>query len=252
MAIKRLFWDIETSPNIVFTWRIGGKVYIDHNSIIRERAVICICYRLEGGKKTHHLTWNDGDDSAMLTEFAEVIKDADEMVAHNGDSFDLKWFNARNLINDLPPVPAPKTVDTLKMARKHFRLNSNKLDYLAKILFGQGKVKTDFDMWKSISLDNDPKALDRMVKYCKKDVILLEHVWNRLRDYDAPKTHAAVLASGNSFDRWMCPHCGSDDVKKSKNRVSASGIKQHQMNCRTCGRYYSIPNNVFHWYLENK
>lgn len=138
------------------------------------------------------------------------------------------------------------------MARKHFRLNSNKLDYLAKILFGQGKVKTDFDMWKSISLDNDPKALDRMVKYCKKDVILLEHVWNKLRDYDAPKTHAAVLASGNSFDRWMCPHCGSDDVKKSKNRVSASGIKQHQMNCRTCGRYYSIPNNVFHWYLENK
>lgn len=251
MGVKRLFWDIETSPNIVFSWRIGGKIYLDHNNIIKERAVICICYRWEGASKTHSLIWDNGDDSKMLNEFSEVISDADEMVAHNGDSFDLRWFNARRLINGLEPVPEPKTVDTLKMARKHFALNSNRLDYLGKLLFGTGKIKTDFDLWKSV-VDNDEKALNKMVKYCKKDVVLLEHVWNKLRDYDTPKTHAAVLASGDIRDRWMCPHCGSDHVKKSKTRVTARGIKQHQMNCLECSRYYSIANNVFTWYLENK
>ena len=250
--IKRVFWDIETSPNIVFTWRIGGKVFIDHNSIISERAVICICYKWEGEKKTRYLVWDNGDDAEMLKEFAEVIKEADEMVAHNGDSFDLKWFNARNLINNLDPVPQPKTVDTLKIARKHLRLNSNRLDYLAKVLFGEGKIKTDFDMWRDITLNHDQKALDKMVRYCKRDVVLLEKVWNKLRDYDAPKTHTAVLASGNPFDRWKCPHCGSAHVKKSKNMVTATGMRKHQMNCLDCYRYYSIADNVFAWYVTQK
>jgi len=251
MSIKRLFWDIETSPNIVFSWRIGGKIYLDHNNIIKERAVICICYRWEGSSKTYSLTWDSGNDRQMLTDFSEVINDADEMIAHNGDSFDLRWFNARRLINELEPIPYPKTVDTLKMARKHFALNSNRLDYLGKLLFGSGKVKTDFDLWKSV-IDNDEKALNKMVRYCKRDVILLEHVWNKLRDYDVPKTHAAVLASGDVRHRWMCPHCGSDHVKKSKTRITARGMKQHQMNCLECNRYYSIANNVFAWYLEDK
>jgi DNA polymerase elongation subunit (family B) len=250
--MKRLFFDIETSPNIMFSWRCGGKIFLDSANIIQERAIICICYKWEHDKKIHSLTWECGDDRKMLEEFAKVVSEADEMVAHNGDNFDLRWFNARSLIHGLPPIPQTKTVDTLKIALKHFYLNSNRLDYLGKILFGEGKIKTEFDLWKRIVLLNDESALREMVRYCKQDVVLLERVWERLRDYDTPKTHAAVLASGNRNDRWMCPHCGSDSVKKGKTRATAKGFVQHQMVCRNCGRYYSVMDQVFSLYLKAK
>ena len=250
--IRRLFWDIETSPNIMFSWRCGSKLFLGHDNIIRERGIICICWKWEGQKKVHALTWDDGDDRRLIAEFAKVIEEADEMVAHNGDHFDLRWFNGRNLIHGFAPVPQAKTIDTLKIAQRHFYLNSNRLDYLGKILLGEGKIHTDFDLWRDIVLHNDPAAMSKMVRYCKKDVQLLERVWEKLRGYEAPTTHAAVLATGDPHNRWMCPHCASANVKKSKTRATAKGMVQHQMCCRDCGRYYSIADRVFNYYLKEK
>ena len=253
MTIRRLFWDIETSPNVVLSWRCGPKQTIQPNQIVQERAIICICYKWEDDRRIHSVEWDNGDDSKMLATFSKVVDEADELVAHNGDRFDLKWYNARCLIHGLDPIPSVKTVDTLKIARKHFYFNSNRLDYIAQLLFGNGngKTKTDFDMWKKITLFNDAKALKKMVKYCKNDVAILESVWSKLRDYEAPATHAAVAMSGDSGDRWMCAHCGSSNVRKSKTRVTARGTVQHQMKCGDCGRYYSIANGMFKRYLES-
>ena len=256
MAIRRMFWDIETSPNIMFSWKSGYKLNLGPDNIIDERAVICICWKWEGEKKVHHLQWDDGCDGEMIKEFQAEILEADEMIAHNGDRFDLKWYNGRHLLHRLPPIPTPKTVDTLKIARKRFYLNSNRLDYLAKKLFGEGKIHTNFDLWKRCIKKTEPDAdireknVTRMVRYCKKDALLVERVWNELRSYEPPSTHAAVFASGDDRDKWMCPHCGSPSVIKSKTRVTAKGSIQHQMRCNECGRYYSISNRAFDWYLN--
>jgi len=250
--LKRLFWDIETSPNIMFSWRCGSKIYLDHQNIIQERAIICICFKWEGQKRVHALTWDDGNDKEMLKEFGRVVAEADEMVAQNGDWFDMRWFNGRRLFHGLEPLPPTKTVDTLKILKRHFYLNSNSLDYVANLLFGEGKIKTDFDLWKQIVLNNSGGAMREMVRYCKKDVILLERIWNRLRDFEVPATHAGAALTGNAGDRWMCPHCASGDVFKSKGRTTAKGMVQHQMKCKSCGRYYSIADRVHTFYLRAK
>jgi rubredoxin len=138
------------------------------------------------------------------------------------------------------------------MAARSFNLNSYKLDYLSKILLGEGKIQTDYDMWKRIVLENHEPSMKKMITYCKKDVVLLERVWEKLRAYEEPGTHAAVNATGNVKDRWMCPHCGTDHVKKSKTNVTKKGMKQHQMQCLDCGRYYSVADLVHRWYLEHK
>ena len=44
-TIKRLFFDIETSPNIVYSWRTGYNLTITTENIITERAIICISYK---------------------------------------------------------------------------------------------------------------------------------------------------------------------------------------------------------------
>ena len=81
-GVKRLFWDIETSPNIGFFWRASEKTFIPYDNIIREGAVICICYKWEGESKVHSLTWKDGDDREAVKAFLKVARTADEMVAH--------------------------------------------------------------------------------------------------------------------------------------------------------------------------
>jgi len=251
--VKRMFWDIETSPNIAFTWKCGWKVSVNHWNIIHERAIICICWKWEDQKGVFSLTWDEGDDKEMLAKFSEEVEKADEMVAHNGDKFDMRWFNGRCLIHELSPPPKPKLVDTWKMTKRNFNLNSGRLDYLGHLLLGEGKIDTGgFDLWRRICLNNDQAALRKMVKYCKHDVVLLERIWQKLRDYEAAATHAAVNVSGDPMHRWKCQHCGSDHVHTNKTRITAKGMTQFNMKCNECGRYYTIANNVHNWYLAAK
>ena len=44
-SFKRLYLDIETSPNIGMFWESGYKKNISYDNIIKERAIICICYK---------------------------------------------------------------------------------------------------------------------------------------------------------------------------------------------------------------
>ena len=83
---RRLFFDIETSPNLALIWRPGHKISVSYNSIVRERAIICVAWKWEGERKIQSLTWDQKqDDAGLLRKFVPVMHEADEIVAHNGD-----------------------------------------------------------------------------------------------------------------------------------------------------------------------
>lgn len=246
--IKRLFWDIETSPNVVLAFRAGYDINIQHDAIIHERKIICIGYKWEGEKKVHVLRWSaDQDDKEMLRDFLLVANEADELVGHYSDRFDLPWFRTRCLIHRLPPIPTYKTVDTKSWASKHFYFNSNKLDYISHVLGHGRKLKTEFELWKEILLHNCQKSLDYMCKYCGVDVKRLEAVYHDLAPYAKPKSHVGVM---QGKDKWTCPRDGSKNVTKEKTRVTASGTIQHQFRCKDCGGYYQISDAAFKVYQE--
>lgn len=180
---KKLFFDIEVSPNIVLSWRVGNDITLPHDCIVQERAIICIGYKWEGENKVSALQWNKGCDKEMLIKFAKIIDSADEVVTQNGDSFDIKWLRARCLFHRIPVSPKFNSIDTLKMAKSGFNFNSNKLDYMGKFLGFGGKIKTDPDLWKNIVLTGDKKALADMVTYCKMDVQRLEEIYHALQPY---------------------------------------------------------------------
>lgn len=247
--MKRLFFDIETSPCIGFFWKPGYKLNIGHDNIVEDSAIICISYKWQDEKRVHTVEWDKGNDRGVLKKFIPILKQADEAVGHNLDRYDIPWVNTRALKHGLGPVPIWKTADTLAIARKRFRFNSNRLDYIGKFLFGEGKIETNYGLWKDIVLKNCPKAMKKMVRYCEQDVRLLQRVWEELHKYHNVKTHAGVL---HGLDKWSCPRCASEDVIKSKNRVTAAGGVQHQMRCKSCGGYYSISDRVFAKYQDNK
>ena len=241
---RRLFFDIETSPNVVLSWRTGYEVSIPHDNILEERAIICICWKWEGDSEVHGLTWDHRHcDKKMLVAFSKILNSADEAIGHNSDRFDLKWIKTRCLYHRIPMYPSYTTLDTLKIARSQFNLNSNKLDYIAKFLGFGGKMETGgFDLWKAIVLDKCRKSLDKMVKYCKRDVILLEKVYEELRTYAPHKFNYAVAYGGERAD---CPNCESVRTHISKTKTTAQGVVKRQMQCNDCGTYFTISNKAY-------
>jgi hypothetical protein len=232
--MKRLFFDCETSPNIVYSWRVGYKIDLSHDNIIEERRIICISYKWEGSEDVKTLTWDKNNcDAALLRKFTKLAANADELVGHNGDRFDIKWFRTRCLVHGIEAKPHYTSVDTLKLAKSGFYFNSNRLDYLGSLLTGKGKKETGgFGLWKGV-MNGDRKALKEMVDYCEQDVLLLEKVFHKLQPYSKHKTHVGALAGGY---KHHCPTCGSEDTKRNKSMVTAAGTPQIQMVCNQCLR----------------
>jgi uncharacterized protein YprB with RNaseH-like and TPR domain len=174
--MRRLFWDIETSPVLALLWRTGYRIDVSHDSIVRERAIITIAWKWENEKQVHALHWDKNQcDKTMLLKFIEVANEADELVAHYGDRFDLPWIKTRCLFHGINAFPIYKTIDTKAWASKYFYFNSNRLDYISKFLGFEGKIKTDYQLWLDIVLKKCPKALEKMIAYNKKDVIELQN-----------------------------------------------------------------------------
>lgn len=249
MKIKRLFFDIETSPNIGLFWSAGYSQNISYESIIRERSVICIAYKWEGEKKINILYWDESqNDKNMLKEFIKIANQADELVAHNGDKFDLPWIRTRCLFHGISMFPTYTTLDTLIQARNKFKFNSNKIDYIAKFLGVGGKIHTNFDLWKKILLDNNQYFLHKMGVYCKGDVSILEKVYNKLSPHLPTKTHHGVAVGKPKFS---CPHDGSTSLRYVRTRITATGIKRYVLQCKDCGRYHTISEKEYIEFLKH-
>ncbi len=238
---RRLFFDIETSPNVVYSWRVGFKISLSPDNIIEERAVVCIGYKWEGESKIHSLRWDGrGNDKRMLEEFIPTLESAHEVVAHYGDKFDLPWLRARAAYHGIPMSAYIKSVDTKAQSSRGFYFNSNRLDYLAQF-FGFGKkMKTDYELWIRV-MDEEKDALAYMVKYCKQDVRILEKVYQYLETYNKPKTHVGVM---NGKGKWTCPTCASDNTKRMLDEVTVAGTRQVRMKCLDCKRAFKIPEFV--------
>lgn len=244
MTKRRLFFDIETSFNIGFFWRAGYKQAISPESIITERAIICISWKWEGDSKVYNLRWDRFQcDKNMLEKFMAVLNKADEIIAHNGDRFDIKWLRTRCLKHGIPMFPKYVTLDTLKKAKSGFYFNSNKLDYIAKFLGVGKKMDTGgLDLWKDVILNNSRSALDKMVDYCDQDVRILEKVYNKLKNYVEHNINYATLAG---LEPFACPECGSIDVRHRKTYTTRMGTKKHNITCTDCTKNYVVSGKIY-------
>ena len=245
---KRLFYDIETSYNIVKAWRIGFNINLNMDDIIQERAIITIAYKWEGEEDVTVLSWDKGCDKKIIEDFVKVMSEADELVGHNVDRYDTKFIMARALKHNIPVLPKYQSTDTLKLAKKHFMLNSNKLDYIAQYLgIGHKTKHRGMEMWDDIILRNDPKALEEMIEYNVQDVFLTEQVYHKLMEYSLPKVNHASKQTG---DKHTCPQCGSNHAELHKTYISSSGTKTRLMNCLNCSTNFTINNTNYTKFYE--
>lgn len=246
--IKRLFFDIETSYYLVPTFQFW-KVNINPDNILREKKIICIAYKWQYEDKVHVLKWDENqDDTKLIKDFIQVIKDADELIAHNGDKFDIKELRTRAILTGNLMFPIYRTLDTLKKSRQYFRFPSNKLDYLGKVLnVGRKLDHEGMKLWIDICEHKNKASLKKMVEYCVQDVAVLEDVYFAMSPYIYHNTNMAVLKGG---EKWHCPECASQNVQLSHTDATAMGYIKRHMKCNSCRKFYKISNRTYIRMLE--
>ena len=245
---KVLIYDIETSPNIGWFWRAGYKQNVGPHQIIKERAVICVSYKWLGEDQVYNLVWDKHqDDRFLIEQFIEVLNEADLIVAHNGDRFDIKWLKTRALYHGLPMLINYPQFDTLKVAKKKFYFNSNRLDYISKFLGFEGKNNTTPELWNDICIKNDRSRLTEMLEYCDEDVRQLEKVYNKLVSWELPKLHAGVLQGKTKL---TSPISGGNNIEHVKMVTTNRGTIKHIMKDLDTGRLFEMSDTNYKKHLK--
>lgn len=155
---------------------------------------------------------------------------ADVLCAQNGDRFDVRVANKLFVRHKLKPPSPYKTIDTLKIARKYFRFDSNKLDHLGQFLLGRRKIETSWKLWADCLAGNEA-AFRKMERYCKMDVQLLYDVYQELKHWHTG--HPNQNLYNNTLHQ--CPVCGGDTQKRGYN-YSRVGIYQ-RYQCKVCAAW---------------
>lgn len=247
---KILIYDIETSPNVGWFWRAGFKQTISPDQIIKERGIICVSYKWLGEKEVYNLSWDKNQSDYFLVEqFIDVLNEADLIVAHNGDNFDIKWLRTRALFHGLHKnmLPVYKQFDTLKVAKSKLYLNSNRLDYISKFLGFEGKIKTSINLWLDIVYRNCRKALNEMLDYCDEDVRQLEKVYKELAFLTTPMYHQGVQ---NNNTKLTSPISGGSNLEHVKEVTSNRGTIKHIMKDLDNGRLFEMSDTSYKKYKQ--
>lgn len=236
---KILFLDVETSYVHVRTFRLG-KSYLSHDQIVdgQKFDIICVCWKWLGEKVVHSADWGlkAQNSDALIERITKEIEKADVVIGHNLDKFDLKQINTQRLLHGKAPIGWPTTEDTLKQFRKHFYFPSNKLDYLAKTLVGGGKDKMAFSDWVDVIERKSATALQKMIKYCKRDVLLLESVYKKLAPFATPRVNRSLIINGSKVG---CTACGSTKVIK-RGFLVTRGTRRQRVQCQSCGHWAAV------------
>jgi len=229
---KILFLDIETFPNIGYTW---GKY---EQNVIKFKQETCIATyaakwlkRSLVGKSLNQYSGyspNSYDDKKLVKDIWNLLDEADIVVAHNGIDFDVKVCRARFLFHGLKPPSPFKVIDTKRVAKRVARFNSNKLDDLASYFGFGSKIKTDFDLWLGC-ITGDESSWDKMLKYNKHDVLLLEKLYIKLLPWASNHPNMTLYS-----ERSKCPKCGSQNINY-RGVVTLTSGQYPKFQCQDCG-----------------
>jgi len=224
--MKVITYDIEVSP--LKAWMYGTKWEPKLVKIIEQQKILSFAYKVLGEKKTHVIA--NIPEKKMLKEIWGVLDDCDIAIGHNVDKFDRRMMNAFFLRAGMKPPSPYHTIDTLKIARRHFYLPSNSLKDVAIELGLNPKLDCGFELVEGC-MAGDTKAWKAYKAYNKRDVTLTEEIYIILRPWD---TNPVSITA----EEGACTSCGGHSLKKKGTRLNKSGTQEYQRyRCGDCGAW---------------
>lgn len=239
--IRTLIFDIETMPNLARVW---GKW--EQTTIWNERNwyLWSFSYKWLGEGNVQHVKLPDFplykkdkyNDLSLTSALWQLFDEADIIIAHNGNAFDLKKVRTLFVKHRLPPPEPYKQIDTKLVAKRYFNFDSNSLKDLAEYLGLNKKMETGgYELWRGCE-NGDKKSWKTMERYNNQDVKVLEELYLTMLPYMDNHPNIALLKG----ELEACPNCGSLNVQKrgfALTRVS----KKQRIQCRDCGSWHQQP-----------
>ncbi len=224
--MKIIYFDIENTP---LTGQAWGTYEQNLLSVLKDTELLSFAYKINDGR-TQVLSRRLYSERRLVKELWKLFNEADVLVAHNGDSFDIKMSNQYFVKFGLPPPSPYKSIDTKKIAKRYFRFSQNKLDYLGKFLFNERKIPTNFDLWVRC-MEGDVKSLKLMEVYNIQDVDLLYKVYQELKAWHTGHPNINVY-QGTTH---QCPNCGGNTQKRGFMYTRVGKYQRHQ--CTSCAAW---------------
>jgi len=193
-------------PNTKFSEKLGFLDIEATNLKANFGVVICWCIKPSKAKKiiercvtTEEMRGNGGQkatrDRGAMEEMGIAMRKFDRLVVHYGTDrkFDFPFLRSRALRMgvDFPKYKEIWATDTWNIARRKLCLSSNRLATIADFLhIGMKKTPITSDHWLD-ALSGNKESLDYILDHCRRDVLILEKVYNKIWEY-APRSKTSI------------------------------------------------------------
>lgn len=203
--------------------------------------VLCVGFKIVGAGKPEVLDildyrTRDGDlikaERRLLKDVSARLLAADVWLTHYGTWFDIPFINSRLLYHKLPILPPTFShIDTWKVARNRLKLRNNRLVTISSFL-GTEEEKNAIkpEQWIR-ALGGHQSSMDYIVEHCRRDVVVLEEAYNRLRPLIIDHPNRNLLT-----DTGGCGTCGSHKIQWRGTKITRTR-KYNRYQCQSCGAW---------------
>ena len=216
--------------------------YVHHETVLREPRTTIVCAKWYHEADVIQLAeWDKGGRGAFLKKVHALVAKADIVVGHHIDQADIPWlmgdFHIPRIGHphrpNLPSLPNPKTVDTLKVLRAKFKSGApfKGLDAFCQIVGIPSKTDRYDREAMERAVAGSVEDRERLTAYCAGDVIATQGLY----DWERPhiKNHPALFVDGQ--DRLdTCRACGGE-TKPIAKRYVADLFTYTMQRCVECG-----------------
>jgi DNA polymerase elongation subunit (family B) len=236
-SAKILVLDIETAPLKVWAWNVWNQniapVQIASDWFCLTWAAKWLFEdKVFSGSVTAKEVKRE-DDSRIMRSLWMMLNEADIVIAHNGEKFDIPRINTRFLVHGFEPPLPYQQIDTLKHIRRQFGFVHNKLDYVNQVLkLARKQENTGMELWKRC-MAGEQAALDEMLSYNIQDVRILEDTYLRIRPWIKP--HPSISLFLLDEQQHRCPSCGSIDLTEQGKHYHTTANTYVLLRCGNCG-----------------
>jgi DNA polymerase III epsilon subunit-like protein len=170
------------------------------------------------------------EDSSIIPQLWHLLDEADLVVGHNAQKFDVRKANLRFALNGFnPPLPY-RVIDTMRCAMRVFNSSSYKLDYLNRIFGNNLKISTQYSLWKR-AVTGDASALTEMEEYNRGDVVITEELYLSLRPWIKGHPNVGLYLD---TEEVVCTNCGNENLTWGGYYYTPAG-KYKSFRCTECG-----------------
>ena len=232
-AARILTIDIETQPATAEIWSLWDQ-NVSIQQLVEPSSLLCFAAKWEHERKVMFFSEWDGGREGMLKAAHALLDEADYVVGWNSTGFDVKVLMGEFLRAEMPPPSPHRNVDLMRVAKRNFRLMSNKLDFYAQQLGVGAKVSNGgFALWQELRRPKSEaslvKARNLMRRYNIADVRLTEQLFHRMRPW-VTGMNLPLFEEGSG--KPSCTRCGGE--VHSRGWAYTTSLKYRRYQCTSC------------------